>query len=499
MIELAYSLAGAILAAVAALGLARRRVARVREQASLELGRATATQQADATAELAAQRERTARMVASLKAEISALRQAATDAAHDASDDRARRAHEATAEQTSLAPAPRDLAQWLSKELATIVSGIEGGTFQLIESAPVLRAETYGVESLWLAVRRLRRFHDKVQAYARALPPTVGVTAIDLLLTDLRDELSTTALGLQIAWNLPQTSLSLRGSQDELVAALTFTCKALRHLERPAMRLSIQVEPGFDSDMPLALIELTLERDEAPDSMASATAPTVGFLVARCAAQNVLRALGGTVAFVHEPGHEARALLRIPLQTPDWAAATPATAPTADVVPASDERSATEQAQHEMDLAADLAAAPAAFGMTKVDADRTVSIPRRHRYGGVLVIEGDPAVRSMLASELKAQGRSVFACSDGAAARSLIQATPDRFEVLVVDQAARFDAGDLLASTVARLCPDMRVFVLSELDQQLVLAPDLLQRVTQIRKPFGVHELRRALAAALLP
>src|SRR5262249_57418216 len=42
---------------------------------------------------------------------------------------------------------------------------------------------------------------------------------------------------------------------------------------------------------------------------------------------------------------------------------------------------------------------------------------RRHDYGGVLVLESDPTVRAMLASELKAWGRAVFACADGAAVR----------------------------------------------------------------------------------
>jgi hypothetical protein len=90
----------------------------------------------------------------------------------------------------------------------------------------------------------------------------------------------------------------------------------------------------------------------------------------------------------------------------------------------------------------------------------------------------------------------VFACADGAAARSLMQATPERFEMLVVDHAARLDAGDQLAVTAARLCPMLKVFVLSDLaDQQL--PADLAARVTRIRKPFGVQELRRALATAL--
>lgn len=495
MTVLTYSLAAAAVAAAATAVLARRSLARARAEAKQQLARATDSLQQKAAGELAAQRERSARTIANLKDEIGALRHAATERAHDDADERARAAHEARAELTPLDPEPRVLAQWLSHELATIVSGIEGGTFRLIDSAPSLRAETEGVESLWLAIRRLRRFHDKIQAYVRAPQPTAGTTPIDRLLTSLRDELSTSALGLQIAWNLPQTLLAVRGDQDELTAALTLACKALRQLEKVGLRLSIEVEPSFDCDEPEVLIELTLERDEAPDPVAPATPPTAGFLVARTAAQNVFRALGGSIAFVHEPGHESRALVQLPLQTPEFeTATTPSAEPEAS--PAR-EVSPEEQVRIETDLAAHLAAVPESFGRQTVGDERAVPIPRRHRYGGVLVIEGDPAVRTMLAAEFKAHGRAVFACPDGAAARSLIQATPDRFEVLVVDHGSRLEAGDLLASTVARLCPELRVFVLSEFDQQL-LPVSLQDRVTEIKKPFGVHELRRALSAALM-
>ena len=181
------------------------------------------------------------------------------------------------------------------------------------------------------------------------------------------------------------------------------------------------------------------------------------------------------MTLAHEPGHEASAVVQIPLQTGD------------EETEFAAEQDARAH-QTETDAANDNAeAAPT---------EPVVTIPRAHRFGGVLVLEEDASVRGMLATELKAQGRAVFACPDGAAARSLIQATPERFEILVVDHMGRLDAGDLLASTVSRLCPDLRIFVLSEVRQDRVPSP-LRNRVTEIRKPFGVRELRRALAAAL--
>jgi hypothetical protein len=280
---------------------------------------------------------------------------------------------------------------------------------------------------------------------------------VEALLTGLRDELDASELGLQMTWNLPRPQQTLNGSIEDLLGALVFVSMALQQLERGALRLSIHVEPCFDCAEPTVQLELDLERDEAPHRAPPPSVPPPAFLVARNAAQNLVRRLGGTMSIDHEPGHSARALLRLPAVNPD----------------------------------AVLASAPQ-------PALPTVEVPalgRSHRYGGALLIESDPTVRSMLATELKATGRAVFACADGAAARSLMQATPDRFEMLVVDHAARLDAGDQLAATAARLCPTLKVLVLSDLaDQQL--PADLAPRVTRIRKPFGVHELRRALASA---
>jgi DNA-binding response OmpR family regulator len=117
-----------------------------------------------------------------------------------------------------------------------------------------------------------------------------------------------------------------------------------------------------------------------------------------------------------------------------------------------------------------------------------------HRYGGALVLESDPSVRAMLASELKATGRAVFACADGASARTFLEATPDRFELLIVDDAQRLDDADALGTTIRTVTPDLKIFVLAA-----GRADDGSRwpQAHRIRKPFGANELRAALASAL--
>ena len=110
------------------------------------------------------------------------------------------------------------------------------------------------------------------------------------------------------------------------------------------------------------------------------------------------------------------------------------------------------------------------------------------------MLEGDPTVRALLANELKACGRAVFACADGAAVRSLMQATPQRFELLVVDRPSRLDNGD--AELAARLCPDLKVFVLSDATEDDA-NNQLIGRAHRLKKPFGLQDLRRALREVL--
>jgi CheY-like chemotaxis protein len=453
------AIGGAFIGAAIAYTLSRRAAARVRKDAERA--------QAAADANAAELRARQSRAMAKLEREV-AKKAEQLDRELQQIEERARElAATEDAEQTRIDPTSFEMARVFSRELATIVSGIEGGTFRLIEQNPGLRVQNDSVESLWLAVRRLRRFHGKVASFAHAPHPTPGSVQIDRLLTSLREELESNSLGLQITWNLPQPSLRLRGDHDDLLLALTLATTALHCLERGALRLSAHVEPNFEHETPEVHVQLVLERDEDVAMRKHPTQPSASFLIARTAAAHMLRAYGATLKFTHEPFHEASAVLQIPLETSEVEATVNGEAVHAQTDP-----------------------------MPTATEEPIVELPRTHRYGGVLVIEEDASVRTMLTAELRSQGRAVFVCPDGASARSLIQATPDRFEILIVDHAARLDAGDLLCATIRKLCPALRIVVLSAAATSAVPA-GFADQLTEIRKPFGVGELRRALMQAL--
>lgn len=355
------------------------------------------------------------------------------------------------------AVAARPFASAIAHELAEIVSGVESGAYRLMESAAQADARAAAADNLWLAVRRLRHFHDKVAAFVEPPPATDEPIAVEELLTDLRRELEHARLGLEFSWSLPATLPPLLGGHEALLDTLICTCHALLQLEPFALRLSIEAEPCFEESVPCVELALQVEYDEDPLRRPTTMSPSVAFTIARTAAENLARRHSGEIAFEHDPGQSAGALLRLPAgsaakQTPDHRAIA------------------------------------AAHGAPET------SSSRRHAFGGVLMLEGDPTVRALLANELKACGRAVFACADGAAVRSLMQATPQRFELLVVDRPSRLDPGD--AELAARLCPDLKVFVLSDATEDAA-NNQLISRAHRLKKPFGLQDLRRALREVL--
>lgn len=382
---------------------------------------------------------------------------------------RAAAARAAMAEGHAAASASQSpLFHSLARELADIASGVEGNSVLLVESARLSPSRVPAIEGLWLAALRLRRFHDKIRALVEVPRLSLEPHRLPPLLDDLLEELKNSELGLRMATSLPEDLPRVTTNHGSLLCALSFVCHALRELEPGARCLTIQAEYDFEDEAPKLEIELQLEYDEDPGRSPDLAPPEAAFHLARTAAENLLHGMRATVEFDRDPGHNARALVALPTE------------------PEPVERScAAPEVGPEIPPPAAIAA-PA----------EPRHAARQHQYGGVLVLEHDPAVRSMVASELKASGRAVFACADGAAARSLLQATPNRFEMLVVDQASRLGPADALASTATKLCPELKVFVLSDCEAR-ELPPEIAPRVRCLRKPFGMHELRRALTAAL--
>jgi CheY-like chemotaxis protein len=345
----------------------------------------------------------------------------------------------------------RQLAHSIAEELANLSSGVEVGAHRLIEAAPDHERLPAAAEAMLGAVQRLRTMHRKLRAIAARRAATAdGVTAIPPLLAAIQRELQAQQLGLEIchepAVHLPAIAVPPAVAHD----ALLFLCASLLRAERGATHLAIVSEVGFASNQARVQLEFALEWIADAPAAAGSPYDDAAFALDLEAARQLITAHGGELALTHLPRRAVRAVVQ-------W----PVASGSADAGP--------------IDV---IAPAPAAA----------------HRYGGALVLESDPSVRAMLASELKATGRAVFACADGASARTFLEATPDRFELLIVDDPQRLDDADALGTTIRTVTPDLKIFVLAP---GRVANGARWPHLHHIQKPFGAHELRAALATVL--
>lgn len=360
------------------------------------------------------------------------------------------------------------IAQTLGDELATLLSGVEGRAHHLIEAAPDRTQLPQAAEGLLAAIQRLRVLHTKLVAFSGGRHAEPGVTALEPLLRGLSDELQVHQLGLEVrresAAHVPPLAASPRIVHD----ALLFLGAAILRAERGANNLSLTTELCFRDDEPQVQIELALEWAREPQPCPTPPHDDPAFTLDFEAASHLIAGHGGELSVHHLPGRSICAVVRWPLARRDT-----------EVEPANGDVPSPE-------------GEPAP---TTADAPPPpTSATSRDRHGGALVLESDPAVRALLSQELKAAGRAVFACADGAAARTFLEATPDRFELLVVDEAQRLDASDPLAATIRRVAPQLRILALWR--GPLGPQPEW-PGLQHVAKPFGVHELRAALASIL--
>ncbi len=369
---------------------------------------------------------------------------------------------------------PRAFAISLAEELASLASGVEGRAHALIECAPHRAMLPAAAEGLLVAIHRLRTLHRKLVAFGQDRSPESGSTDIGELVISLSDELQHMQLGLEVRWDPPPILPRLAANRDVVREALLFLCAALLRAERGATRLSITAEQCFAEATPVLELELGLEWVVERTSGRTDPGSDAGFSIEHEAAANLLRSQGGEVTFSHLPGRSACAVVRLPALV--WTSA---------------QVEARNEAAPRKEAPSTAVEGPPAEPSVQSPAPVTA---QKHRYGGALVLEADPSVRAMLASELKATGRAVFACADGASARSFLAATPERFEVLIVDHHHRLEGDDALGETIRSMAPDLKICVLSPANGH---TPGAWPQVFRIEKPFGVHELRTALATVL--
>ena len=357
----------------------------------------------------------------------------------------------------------RALVKSIGDELATLASGVEGRAHLLVEAAPDRRALPAAAEGMLRAVQRLRTLHRKMVAFAVDRGATPGRAELGDVVTRLADDLQQLQLGLELHWQPPAMLPPVAVAPAIVGDVLLFLSAAMIRAEPGATRLTLVGEMSL-GEVPRVKLELSLEWAEESDAHAIEQRRDSGRYLDFDAAANLVRAQGGTIEFSHVPGRFARALVRLPAASREAAPPPVVLEPAPRPVPAPTETT------------------PPAGPATP-----------RHDFGGALLLESDPTIRAMVARELKASGRAVFACADSASARAFLETAPERFELLVVDHPRRLAANEPLANAVHSIAPDLKVFVLDGEPP----TNGSFATLHNIPKPFGVHELREALALVL--
>lgn len=344
------------------------------------------------------------------------------------------------------------LATSIGREVADLTSSVEINASLLIEEIggdPRVASER--AVDLYRSVHRMRFFINKLLSFAEAEPLPLGATDVTQLLLDLRRELEGHSPdGLRVDVVTGSALPLAMAEETSLRNALLFLVQALLVLEPNVGGVSLHASTGIDEDEnPTVEIEIQVESDE------TRTAPQPSperLQIDFAAARNLLQAQNGTLSLDHTPGLNATVHISLAATT----------------------RAAT---------ASPFGPPPAA---------------ERHDFGGVLVLEDDPSIRAIVSGELKATDRNIFACSDGASARSLFTATPERFELLILNGAARLERGDQLALDAMGINPDVKVLLLSTgIHAPPNLPEAYLPRLRVLRKPFGIDELRAMIRSLL--
>lgn len=113
----------------------------------------------------------------------------------------------------------------------------------------------------------------------------------------------------------------------------------------------------------------------------------------------------------------------------------------------------------------------------------------------LLLVEDDPEVASTTAALLEAAGATVERAASAAAALELLEAAPDRFDLVLSDVAMPGPMNGLgLAQRLRRMRPRLPVVLMTGFTNELEIA--IADGFSVVAKPFHPHLLLRALATA---
>jgi signal transduction histidine kinase/ActR/RegA family two-component response regulator len=125
------------------------------------------------------------------------------------------------------------------------------------------------------------------------------------------------------------------------------------------------------------------------------------------------------------------------------------------------------------------------------------SITRVTDHGTVLLVEDEPAVRTLVATVLKARGYDVVQALHGLEALQKIQTMVDPPDLILTDVVMPQMSGFELIQQVRQQHPDVRVLYMSGYSDHPALKQDVLSGTAFLQKPFTADGLTQAVRQAI--
>ena len=350
------------------------------------------------------------------------------------------------------------LADSVGGELANLASGVVGNAELLCEAIGEPPLIAGRADKLLRSARRLRIFSEKILSFANTAQLHVRPLRVHDFLAGIGRELeSYSGNGISVELETSEFLPPALVSEHELRNALMFLVDTLLYLESRASRVSLRAYAQISEYQDTRIeIEICAEAEDPNQPQRPVReAVQLGYLAAR----NLLAAQGATLGFKQLEGLSVSCFVGLQATDP---------------IEIDDQSTRLE---------------PPAVA---------AELPRTsHPYGGVLLLEGEESIRGLVAHELEKSGRNIVSCVDGAAARSLLEATPSRFELVVLDAEARLEDGISIARRALELSPEISILILENGKPHPLPEELQLPNVWELYKPFGIQELRKALLGVL--
>ncbi len=407
---------------------------------------------------------------------------------------------EAGANRPSRSPIAASHYRALADELGYATDSIAVQSNRLVESYGDSAQFSFRSQDLWSAVEKLQRFRRKLRGLGTDSAPRLAPVAIEPVLRWLQrhaESSGTFRVSLETGQVLPK----VLADESQLRDGLSFLVDALGHTDT-ADQLEITATSNAD-DMRSVCLEFMIDcptRSTSADAE-STSQPDEAELDFHTA-EILLQGTGAVVTVENQPGFRTCVSVDLPAQNSqeaDLATESDIDAPVLEGL-----------AQAEDDVVIPLMRPPQPIIVAaEPDEDTVPPTATHHAFGGTLVLDRDPAIRNMIASELRAlEDRPVMTCADGEAAKALLEATPERFELLVLERNARLVSGESLAMQSLNKNPSVKVILLTRRANNLATDPawdDLMRdpaiatRVDTLQKPPATATLQTALKRMIGP